>query len=625
MKFDLPKDQASIIKVIGVGGGGSNAVNHMYNQGITGVDFVICNTDAQALDQSPIPNKIQLGTTLTEGLGAGANPEVGKNAAIEDVEAIKAILQNNTKMVFITAGMGGGTGTGAAPIIAEAAREMGILTVGIVTMPFSFEGRRRKQQADDGIESLRANVDTLLIINNDKLRMMYGNLKMGEAFAKADDILTVAAKGISEIITVTGYVNTDFKDVQTVMKDGGTAIMGSATAEGENRAVDAVTKALASPLLNDNEIKGANYVLLNITSGTEEITMDEIGDITDFIQDEAGLTADVIWGNCTDESLGAKVAVTVIATGFGASETTAFELGQKPEKKVYGLDEDVPTNITQLLENEEEAVAENTTEEISDNIEEPYLKTDSEQPTLNFDDADQTDSINEEVVNEVENTEEEKEKVIFSLDDEVEDIEAKRDEMPLNWSEVNETEVEASSPENNWEEDTVDEITNEENAWEEPTSETEEESAFDVSNEAPEENKTIVWNLNDDDSSDEFTNQTTDFSDENEEEITLSRKDITDEAKEEEGPVYTNRIPDEDQLKRSQERVMKIKELGMKMKTPSGINDLEKEPAYKRRQINLDEVPHSSENNISRFTLSEDEDGKPKLNDDNSFLHDNVD
>lgn len=612
MKFDLPKDQASIIKVIGVGGGGSNAVNHMYDQGISGVDFVICNTDAQALDQSSIPNKIQLGTTLTEGLGAGANPEVGKNAAIEDVEAIKTILQNNTKMVFITAGMGGGTGTGAAPIIAEAAREMGILTVGIVTMPFSFEGRRRRQQADEGIESLRANVDTLLIINNDKLRMMYGNLKMGEAFAKADDILTVAAKGISEIITVTGYVNTDFKDVQTVMKDGGTAIMGSASAEGENRAVDAVTKALASPLLNDNEIKGANYVLLNITSGTEEITMDEIGDITDFIQDEAGLTADVIWGNCTDESLGAKVAVTVIATGFGANDATAFELGEKPEKRVYGLNEDVPTNITQPIENEEETVIENTSEDLRDEVEEPYLKTeDAEQPTLNFETSEPTNSSEDEPAEETDNIEDEKEKVVFSLEDDVEDIEAKRDEMSLNWSEVNDTEVEASTPENNWNEDSDEEITSEDNSWEEPTNET-----------PTEENKTIVWNLNDDDSSDEFTNQSTDFTDENEEEISLSRKDVSDE---EEGPVYTNRIPDEDQLKRSQERVMKIKELGMKMKTPSGINDLEKEPAYKRRQINLDEVPHSSENNISRFTLSEDEEGKPKLNDDNSFLHDNVD
>ncbi|MDF1673195.1 MAG: cell division protein FtsZ [Vicingaceae bacterium] len=622
MKFDLPKDQASIIKVIGVGGGGSNAVNHMYEQGISGVDFVICNTDAQALEQSSIPNKIQLGTTLTEGLGAGANPEVGKNAAIEDVEAIKAILQNNTKMVFITAGMGGGTGTGAAPIIAEAAREMGILTVGIVTVPFSFEGRRRKQQADEGLESLRNNVDTLLIINNDKLRMMYGNLKMGEAFAKADDILAVAAKGISEIITVTGYVNTDFRDVQTVMKDGGTAIMGSATAEGENRAIDAVSKALSSPLLNDNEIKGANYILLNITSGTEEITMDEIGDITDYIQDEAGLTADVIWGNCTDESLGGKVAVTVIATGFGSTETTSFDFGKKPEKKVYGLDEDVPTNITQPLEETPEV--ENTIEEVSNDIEEPFLKieVEVEQPTLDFEDTPEatTNTFEEETTNLTDNVvEEEQDKVVFSLDDDEAEVEAKRDEMSLNWSEVNDTEIEASTPENNWNEDSIEEVTNEENSWDEPTSETEAPS---------EEHKTIVWNLNDDDSADEFTSESTDFTPEEnmDEEISLSRKDVTSETEQEnEGPVYTNRIPDEDQLKRSQERVMKIKELGMKMKTPSGINDLEKEPAYKRRQINLDETPHSSENNISRFTLSEDEEGKPRLNDDNSFLHDNVD
>ena len=254
MKFDLPKDQSSIIKVVGVGGGGSNAVNHMYNQGITGVDFIICNTDAQALELSPIVNKIQLGTTLTEGLGAGANPEVGKNAAIEDIESLKKILETNTKMVFVTAGMGGGTGTGAAPVIAEAARELGILTVGIVSVPFSFEGRKRKQQADAGLEELRKHVDTLLIINNDKLREMHGNLKMSEAFSKADNILTVAAKGIAEIITVAGYINVDFEDVRTVMSDGGTAIMGSATAEGENRAIKAVSEALSSPLLNDNDI-----------------------------------------------------------------------------------------------------------------------------------------------------------------------------------------------------------------------------------------------------------------------------------------------------------------------------------------------------------------------------------
>ncbi len=614
MKFDLPKDQASIIKVIGVGGGGSNAVNHMYNQGITGVDFMICNTDAQALEQSPIPNKIQLGTTLTEGLGAGANPEVGKNAAIEDVEAIKAILQNNTKMVFITAGMGGGTGTGAAPIIAETAREMGILTVGIVTIPFSFEGRRRKQQADEGLEALRESVDTLLIINNDKLRMMYGNLRMGEAFSKADDILTVAAKGISEIITVTGYVNTDFRDVQTVMKDGGTAIMGSATAEGENRAIDAVTKALASPLLNDNEIKGANYILLNITSGLEEITMDEIGDITDFIQDEAGLTADVIWGNCTDESLGEKVAVTVIATGFGANSTDSFELGKKPEKVIMTLDADVPTNITTTLN---EDVVE--TPELTNEIEEPTLKTEvEEQPTLNFE---VEKPVAEEVVEEPA-----AERVVFNLEADEEEVEAKTEEATWNWGA---TSTEESTPEE--EISFVDNTTNEvsEEITEEVTEQFVAESveqevvAEDIQEEVveepvAEETKTVVWNLND-----EAADDTVEA--ESNEEITFTKKESISEESVEEGPVYTNRLPDEEQLKRSQERIMKIKELGMRMKTPSGINDLENEPAYKRRKINLDEVTHSSENPISRFTLSNDEEGKPKLNDDNSFLHDNVD
>ncbi|MEQ8521857.1 MAG: cell division protein FtsZ, partial [Vicingaceae bacterium] len=317
MKFDLPKDRSSIIKVIGVGGGGSNAVTHMFNQGITGVDFIICNTDQQALEMSGVTNKVQLGPTLTEGRGAGSIPEVGKNSAIETIDEMKDILAKGTQMVFITAGMGGGTGTGAAPIIAQAAREMGILTVGIVTIPFSFEGKRRKQQADLGLEELRQNVDTLLVICNDRLREMYGNLKISDAFAKADDILTVAAKGIAEIITVAGYINVDFEDVRTVMQQGGTAIMGSASASGDDRATKAVSHALASPLLNDNDIKGAKYILLNITSGDDEISMDEIDEITDYIQNETGYTADLIWGNGKDEQLGDSISVTIIATGFG--------------------------------------------------------------------------------------------------------------------------------------------------------------------------------------------------------------------------------------------------------------------------------------------------------------------
>ena len=312
MEFDLIKDKGSIIKVIGVGGGGSNAVNHMYRQGIKGVEFVVCNTDAQALEMSPVPTKIQLGSSLTEGRGAGSIPEVGRNAAIENIEDIRRLLLENTRMVFITAGMGGGTGTGAAPIIAQTAKEMGILTVGIVTIPFEFEGKKRKQQADEGIEALRNSVDTILIIRNQKLREMFGNLNLSDAFSHADNILTTAAKGIAEIITVTGYINVDFEDVKTAVQNSGVAIMGSAIAEGEHRAIKAVEEALDSPLLNDDNIKGARYILMNVASGSKEVTMDEIGDITDFIQEQAGLTADIIWGNCHDETLGEKILVTII-------------------------------------------------------------------------------------------------------------------------------------------------------------------------------------------------------------------------------------------------------------------------------------------------------------------------
>ncbi|MEB0249416.1 cell division protein FtsZ, partial [Mucilaginibacter sp. 5B2] len=329
MQFEMLKEKSSIIKVIGVGGGGGNAVNHMYRQGITGVDFIICNTDAQALELSPIPNKVQLGASLTEGMGAGSIPEVGKNSAIENIDDIKQMLGSNTKMLFITAGMGGGTGTGASPIIAKAAREMDILTVGIITTPFSFEGKRRKMQADAGMEELKKYVDSFLVISNDRLRQIFGNLTMSSAFGQADDILTTAAKGIAEIITLPGYINVDFKDVRTVMKDSGVSIMGSCTAEGENRALKAVEGALSSPLLKDNEIEGARYILLNISSGLKEVTMDEVSVITDYIQEEAGLAADLIWGNCVDENLGEKLSVTIIATGFQTKDEREKENSNK--------------------------------------------------------------------------------------------------------------------------------------------------------------------------------------------------------------------------------------------------------------------------------------------------------
>ncbi len=328
MNFDIPGDPNSIIKVIGVGGGGSNAVNYMYGQGIKDVSFVVCNTDAQALTNSPVPIKIQLGESLTEGRGAGNKPLRGREAAIESLENIQQVLADNTKMAFITAGMGGGTGTGAAPVIAKAARDMGILTVGIVTIPFKFEGRIRIEQALEGIAEMEKHVDSLLIINNEKLRDMYGDLKLSNAFSRADNVLSTAAKGIAEIITVHGYINVDFADVETVMKDSGVAIMGSATADGDERAIDAIQAALESPLLNNNDIRGARNILLNITSGVDEITMDEVFEITDYVQGRVGASASIIWGSGTDEQLNSEVGVTIIATGFASGHII-----QKPEEK----------------------------------------------------------------------------------------------------------------------------------------------------------------------------------------------------------------------------------------------------------------------------------------------------
>jgi cell division protein FtsZ len=356
IQFDLPKSQSSIIKVIGVGGGGTNAVNHMYKQGIEGVDFIVCNTDVQSLDISPVPTKVQIGASLTEGRGAGSIPAVGKNAAIENIDQIKSLLEKNTKMLFITVGMGGGTGTGAAPVIAATAKELGVLTVAIVTIPFSFEGRKRRLQADEGINELRKNVDTLLVICNDKLRELYGNLCLSEAFGKADNILTNAAKGIAEIITVPGYINVDFEDVKTVMKNSGVAIMGSGFAEGENRALKAVEMALSSPLLNDNQINGASNILLYIASGKEEITMDEVSEITEYIQNESGSTAEIIWGNGVDESLGDQIGVTIIATGFNSSESEGYSVAIKSkEKTVTSLDNEpmVEPKIPESPENKD--------------------------------------------------------------------------------------------------------------------------------------------------------------------------------------------------------------------------------------------------------------------------------
>jgi cell division protein FtsZ len=590
MKFDLPKENASIIKVLGVGGGGSNAVNHMYRQGIKGVDFLVCNTDQQALDVSPVPLKVQLGATLTEGRGAGSLPEVGKNAAVENIDDIKDIIHTNTKMVFITAGMGGGTGTGAAPVIAKTAKEMGVLTVGIVTMPFFFEGRKRRQQAEAGIEEIRQHVDTLLIINNEKLREMCGNLPIAQAFAMADDVLTTAAKGIAEIITRTGYINVDFEDVRTVMQDSGVAIMGSASAEGEDRAIKAVERALASPLLNDNNIEGARYVLLNITFGNQEVLMDEISDITDYIQDEAGSSADVIWGYGMDESLGDELSVTIIATGFNQNPNTGVNLEKRPEKRRMNLEEEQQEKPAQKLI-EEEASAE-----------EPFLKQTVAEPEVK----------REEPKREAEKP------TFFTLSDDVEDVEDDKEDVTLFETpkqrvfefDLQHDRTEAEAPKQEMKEEK-----------EEEEEEAEELQPFMKGAEVKEEEK--------DDDRQDWEPFIRSAPKQEEPKAIIEEKPSFKTTTPNDSSAATDRPSREEQTERANARLSRLRELSMRLRTPSGINELENEPAFKRKSINLDDVPHSSESASSKFTLGEEEgeDGerRTKLRPNNGFLHDNVD
>jgi cell division protein FtsZ len=530
MQFEMLKEKSSIIKVIGVGGGGGNAVNHMYKQGITGVDFIICNTDAQALELSPIPNKVQLGASLTEGMGAGSIPEVGKNSAIENIDDIKQMLGTNTKMLFITAGMGGGTGTGASPIIAKAARELDILTVGIITTPFSFEGKRRKMQAEEGLEELKKYVDSFLVISNDRLRQIFGNLTLGSAFAQADNILTTAAKGIAEIITLPGYINVDFKDVRTVMKDSGVAIMGSSTAEGENRALKAVEGALLSPLLKDNEIEGARYILLNISSGEREVTMDEVSIITDFIQEEAGLAADLIWGNCRDEALGDKLSVTIIATGFQTRDEREREQSSKKVVSMLMPETDLVKPVVNEFINQ-------VKEPVEPVASEPYIKAVKE---------------------------EQKQAGLF-------DLFAKSEEPAVIKYDLTPEEPAAAEPEvrDEFTFKIADSVMNFEPVRLEPVPEPEPEP------------------------------------------VAGADDHKTDESIEE-------------QLRKSRERIMRLKDLSMKLRA-GNIQELENVPAYKRKEIALQQTPPSDESQISRFSLLSDEEGKTEIRNNNSFLHDNVD
>jgi len=553
MQFELPKERPSIIKVIGVGGGGSNAVNHMYRLGIKGVDFLVCNTDHQALEISPVPLKIQLGPSLTEGRGAGSMPEVGKNAAIENIEEIRSILRDNTKMVFITAGMGGGTGTGAAPIIAGVAKEMGILTVAIVTIPFSFEGKKRKGQADLGIEELKRNVDTLLVICNDKLREIHGDLKLRDAFGYADNILATAAKSIAEIISKTLHINVDFADVQTVMKESGVAIMGSAIAAGENRAMIAVKNALDSPLLNDNNIEGARYILLNITSGDLEVTMDEMAEITDYIQEQAGMSAEVIMGVGNDDSLGEGIGVTIIATGFKTKDQFVTILPQEEKKVVYDINGGI-------LNKEKEIEPVVPQEQKTNVIPQPVSKP------LPMEEVPPVSKTNIPV----QEPQKPEPTVIYYLHEE--DTVAKAEETPP----VTDNEPRIIVKENIQQE-----------------KEPEKTFIFDVASPVLNENKI--------------------------------------ENKPAEPARITTRIEiesekvEEDPYQRAKNRINLLREMSMKMNTPGGISDLEKEPAYKRKNIKLEDVPSSDDTQVSRFTLSSDQDNKPEIRPNNTFLHDRVD
>ncbi|MFM6946322.1 MAG: cell division protein FtsZ [Flavobacteriales bacterium] len=559
MEFDLPKHEtpqaASIIKVIGVGGGGSNAVNHMYLQGIAGVDFIVCNTDCQALDLSPVPYKIQLGPNLTEGRGAGMIPEVGMNAAMENIQEIRELLSKDTKMVFVTAGMGGGTGTGAAPVIAQVAKDLGILTVGIVTVPFNFEGRKRRQQAEEGLERMRQNVDTLLIINNERLREFGKNMSLSEAFSHADDVLTVAAKGIAEVISVTGAINVDFNDVNTVMRNSGHAIMGSATAAGEDRAVVAVKNALTSPLLYDNDINGARYVLLNITYGDREVMMDEITDITDYIQEAAGSTADVIWGHGHDASLGDNISLTIIATGFTSSPLTGFE--KRPERTVVVLEEEKKQEITAPLSSPFESVAAAPIEAVR---EEPFMK-EVEAPLAN------PFELEAKPIDAVAATD----KTTYNLYDEEEVAATPQATMSWEVFDVQPEPVAAPTFE--------------------PVSTTSIPTPTPVS--AP---ASVVKHVLEDDS--------------------MQRVEI-------ETPKRI--LSPEEQQRKAQERVSRIQEFTSKLQKPDGLLEFENEPAYVRRNINLQQQMPSSQENISRFGVSTDANGQPVLRNGNNFLHDNVD
>ena len=603
--FDLPKNKSNVMKVMGVGGGGSNAVNHMYKQGIKGVDFVVCNTDSQALEESPVPNKIQLGVNLTEGLGAGANPEIGKLAALESYEELKNLLETQTKMLFITAGMGGGTGTGAAPIIAEMAKEFDILTVGIVTIPFNFEGKNRELQAVKGLEKLKRSVDSLIIINNNKLRDVYGNLGFKEGFSKADEVLATAARGVAQVITHHYTQNIDLKDAKTVLSNSGTAIMGSSVTSGSNRANEAVIKALDSPLLNDNKIEGSKNVLLLIVSGTEEITIDEIGEINEYIQNETGNSANIIMGVGEDLELGNNISVTIIATGFGDEKQKSL-VSSESKKIIYNLDQDHPFEQTLIDEDKE----------LLDNL------------------NDQSDSIVDEKVNDEsqqKKIESEINEILRNIDITFEVIEPEINKININEIEVNG--VEYISPElNDFSEnnDSKNEISFDLFS-----------SHNDINNNVEEE--IIESNIEFENHNNFEKEHVTDFTNIEEENIEFIKLDLNDEVSEDHEIIEKIQVNEdnfdietEDAINLFEKpidtdldnenfiRKENLKQYNYVFKNKnSTIEDLEKIPAYKRMGIEINNQKTQNEDIFSKTILNED--NQLEFPDVNTYLHDNVD
>jgi cell division protein FtsZ len=646
--FDLPKNQSNVIKVIGVGGGGSNAINHMFQQGIKGVDFVICNTDAQALQSSGVPNKIQLGVNLTEGLGAGANPNVGEQAAVESFEDIQMMLDTNTKMVFITAGMGGGTGTGAAPIIAKMAKDLDILTVGIVTMPFQFEGKMRNEQAQIGIEKLRAEVDSLVVINNNKLREVYGNLGFKAGFSKADEVLATAARGIAEVITHHYTQNIDLRDAKTVLSNSGTAIMGSAAASGQNRAHEAISKALDSPLLNDNKITGAKNVLLLIVSGAQEITIDEIGEINDHIQNEAGHGANIIMGVGEDESLEESIAVTVIATGFDVEQQN--EISNTEAKKVIHALEDDQSMEQDLSREQPNPAIILPNIELEEKKEAPVVKhtleiEEEEEETKQSLSSFEMDQVKKQTI---------EERDLIPTSEFIKNLDVTYYEVDVNLDENQEFKITSTAKK-----ETPKPIEEEQNkqqtmlSFDMPISEKEPTSApVTEEDEGP-----IVMDLSDNVTDLEVNDfvevipvtENTETGEKRyalddyeikesainpkpevkQEEIVLEKKTVETDAESKEiqpdvevDPMNT---PISELLKsRAEERRKKMKNFNYKFNN-SKIDDIEKVPAYKRQGLELEDRQHSSDTNISRTTLGVDDNDDIQLRNNNSFLHDNVD